>query len=406
MPAMESHASKSGQEPLQNPPDFSLVLGGPLFQLLRRTRLSDDALTLLRRRVLVISLLAWLPLLVLSALGGQLLGGGTAVPFLKDVDVHVKFLVVIPLLIVAELVVHQRLRPLANQFLAQDLIPESARARFDAAIESGHRLRNSVLAEVLLIAFVYGVGVLIVWRHYTVLDTTTWYATPSTGGSTLSFAGMWYGFVSLPIFQFLAVRWVFRLFIWARILWQVSRLDLNLVPTHPDRAGGLGFLSSALFAFIPLAAAFGALLAGGLASRIFYAGAKLPEFKMQIAAAVIALVLILVGPLLAFTPRIAQAKRTGLLEYGALAQRYVREFDVKWLRGGAAVDEPLLGSGDVQSLADLANSFEVVRTMRMAPVAMQDVLRLAIAVLLPIAPLLLTVMPLGELLRLVLGLLR
>jgi hypothetical protein len=196
------------------------------------------------------------------------------------------------------------------------------------------------------------------------------------------------------------------LFIWAHILWQVSRLDLNLVPTHPDRAGGLGFLSNALFAFIPLAAAFGAMLAGNLAARIFYAGAKLPEFKMQIATAVIALVVIFVGPLLVFAPRIAQAKRRGLLEYGAVAQRYVREFDAKWLRGGAPAGEPLVGSGDIQSLADLANSFEVIRTMRMAPVAMQDILRLAVAALVPIAPLLLTVMPLEELLKLVFGLLR
>jgi len=403
---MKPGASKSGEEPLQNPQDFSVVLGGPLFQLLRRARLSDDALTLLRKRVLVISLFAWLPLLALSALGGRMLGGGAAVPFLKDIEVHVRFLVVVPLLIAAELVVHRRMRPLVSQFLEQDLIPESARTRFDAAIASLLRLRNSVLAEVLLIAFVYFIGVLIVWRHYVSLDTTTWYATPSAGGSALTLAGMWYGFVSLPIYQFLAYRWLFRLFIWARFLWQVSRIDLKLVPTHPDRAGGLGFLSSVLYAFVPLAAAFGAVLAGPLADRIFYSGARLPDFKMQIAAVVILLVFFFVGPLLVFTPRIALAKRTGLLEYGALAQRYVREFDVKWLRGGAPADEPLVGSGDIQSLADLANSFEVVRTMRMAPVAMQDVLLLAIAALLPIAPLLLTVMPLEELLRLVLGLLR
>jgi hypothetical protein len=403
---MRSSIFRPGDEAPQDPRDFSLVLGGPLFQLLRRTRLSDDALALVKRRILVIPLFAWLPLLVLSALGGQLLGGEAAVPFLMDVDVHVKFLVVIPLLIVAELVVHLRMRPLVTQFLEQDLIPESARAQFDAAIASGHRLRNSVLAEVLLIAFVYGVGVLILWRHYAVLNTTTWYATPSAGGSTLSFAGIWYGFVSVPILQFLLVRWVFRLFVWARILWQVSRLDLNLVPTHPDRAGGLGFLSNALFAFIPLAAAFGAMLAGSLAARIFYSGAKLPEFKMQIAAAVIALVVIFVGPLLVFAPRIAQTKRRGLLEYGAVAQRYVREFDAKWLRGGAPAGEPLVGSADIQSLADLANSFEVIRTMRMAPVAMQDILRLAVSALVPIAPLLLTVMPLEELLKLVFGLLR
>jgi hypothetical protein len=127
---------------------------------------------------------------------------------------------------------------------------------------------------------------------------------------------------------------------------------------------------------------------------------------MQIAAAVIFLVLIFVGPLLVFGGRIAQVKRTGLLEYGALAQRYVRDFDTKWLRGGVAAGESSLGSEDIQSLADLANSFEVIRTMRMAPVAVQDIILVALSVLLPIAPLLLTVMPLEQLLKLVFGLLR
>ena len=56
-------------------PDFSLVLGGPLYQLLRRVHLADDALMLQRRRIVLISLFAWLPLLVLAALGGRLLGG-------------------------------------------------------------------------------------------------------------------------------------------------------------------------------------------------------------------------------------------------------------------------------------------------------------------------------------------
>ena len=217
---------------------------------------------LVRQRIIVISLFAWLPLLVLSALEGQLLGGSAAVPFLLDVEVHVRFLVAMPLLIAAELVVHQRMRFVVKQFLERHLIPESAMTRFDAAIASAFRLRNSVLAEVLLIAFVYGVGILIVWRQYMALDTATWYATPSAEGSKLSLAGMWYGYVSLPIFQFLLCRWYFRLFIWTRFLWQVSRIELSLVPTHPDRVGGLGFLSNTVYAFVLLAVAHGALLAG------------------------------------------------------------------------------------------------------------------------------------------------
>jgi hypothetical protein len=391
--------------PLRNPPDFSLVLGGPLFQLLRRAHLSDDALMLVRQRIIVIVLLTWLPLLLLSALEGQVLGGRAAVPFLLDVEVHIRFLVALPLLIIAELVVHRRMRPLLQQFLERNLIPKDAMMRFEAAVAAAFRLRNSVLAEVLLIAFVYGVGVLIVWRHYVALDAATWYATPSAEGSKLSVAGMWYGYVSVPIFQFLLVRWYFRVFIWTRFLWQVSRIELSLVPTHPDRVGGLGFLSNTVYAFAVLAVAHGALLAAQLASRIFFVGAELTQFKVEIAILVVFMLCIVLGPLLVFAPQLAQAKRKGLREYGALAERYVREFDAKWLRGGALSEEPFVGSADIQSLADLGNSYEVVRTMRLAPITRDAVVRLAAATLVPMVPLLLTMMPLEELLKRLFGIL-
>jgi len=390
---------------LHHPPDFSLVLGGPLFQLLRRTHLADDALMLVRQRIIVISLLAWLPLLLLSALEGNLWGGSTSVPFLFDIEVHVRFLVALPLLILAELVVHRRMRPLLQQFAERNLIPENAMARFEAAIVSAFRLRNSVLAEVVLIGIVYGVGVLVIWRHYVALDTATWYATGATGGSGLSLAGMWFGYVSLPIFQFLLCRWYFRLFIWARFLWQVSRIELGLLPTHPDRLGGLSFISGQIYAFTVLAVAHGALLAGNLANRIFFLGAELLQFKLEIAVLVVFLLCVVLGPLLFFAPQLAQAKRKGSREYGVLAERYAREFDAKWLRDGAPADEPLLGSGDIQSLADLGNSFQVVREMRIVPIKRDDLLRLVGATLAPIVPLALTMMSLEELLKKLFGVL-
>jgi hypothetical protein len=390
---------------LRKPPDFSLVLGGPLFQLLRRTHLADDALMMVRQRVIVIALLAWLPLLVLSVMEGRLLGGSVAVPFLLDAEVHIRFLVAMPLLIIAELVVHRRMRPLVQQFLERNLIPESAMARFEAAIASAFRLRNSVLAEVLLIVLVYGVGVPIVFRYYTSHDTTTWYAARSAEGSKLSLAGIWYCYVSLPIFQFLLVRWYFRLFIWARFLWKLSRIELSLIPTHPDRVGGLGFLANTVYAFAVLAVAHGALLAGQLANRIFFLGAQLTQFYPEIAVMVAFLLCAVLGPLLVFTFQLAQAKRTGLREYGTLTERYVREFDAKWLRGGAPADEAFVGSADIQSLADLGNSYEVVRTMRLAPVTKEAILRLAAATLAPIVPLALTMMPLEQLLKMLFGIL-
>ena len=270
-------------------------------------------------------------------------------------------------------------------------------------MNSSIRLRNSVVAELLLIAFVYGVGIFIIWRHYVALDAITWYASASPEGTKLSLAGMWYGYVSLPIFQFLLCRWYFRLCIWARFLWQLSRIELDLLPAHPDRLGGLGFLSNTVYAFGLLLTAHGALLAGQLANRILYVGAALPDFKVEIATLVVFLLCVVVGPLMVFTPQLAQAKRTGNREFGALAERYVRAFDAKWLRGEAPADEPLVGSADIQSLADLGNSLEVVRSMRITPITRDGILRLVGAILVPIVPLALTMMPLEELVKILLG---
>jgi len=402
---MASPHSPFGADVRQQPQDFSLVLGGPLFQLLRRAHVTGDAGELVRRRTMLIALLAWLPLLALSALDGQLLSGSVAVPFLRDVDVHIRFLLALPLLIVAELVVHQRMRLVVRQFLERRLIPASASGSFEAAIASAFRLRNSVLAELLLIAFVYLVGVSVVWRHYMTLATPTWYATPTAVGTTLSLAGWWYGYVSLPFFQFLLLRWYFRIFIWARFLFRVSRIDLSLIPTHPDRVGGLGFLSNTAYAFVPLAAAHGAMLAGLIANRIFFQSAGLLDFKVEVAVVLAFLLCLVFGPLVVFAPRLAEAKRTGLREYGTLAERYVRDFDAKWLRGGAPAGEQLVGSADLQSLADLGNSFEVVRTMRAVPVTKEAVFQLAGVTLLPVVPLALTMMSLEDLLKKLFGIL-
>ena len=132
---------------LKGSDDFSLVLGGPLFQLCRRAHLAGDTLQLLHRRVIVLTLLAWLPLLLLSIAEGHAWGGSVKLPFLHDLEMHVRLLLALPLLVLAELIVHQRMRPVIGQFLERGLIPDAARAQFDAAIASAMRLRNSITAE-------------------------------------------------------------------------------------------------------------------------------------------------------------------------------------------------------------------------------------------------------------------
>ncbi|MGC1167908.1 MAG: hypothetical protein WA744_17285 [Candidatus Acidiferrales bacterium] len=379
---------------MQEPPDFSLVLGGPLFQIFWRAHLSGPALELLRRRIMVISLTAWLPLGILAAIEGHFLGRQT-LSFLGDIESHVRFLVALPLLIAAELVVHRRIRPVIKLFLKRGIVTPEDTPKFYAAIDAALRARNSPWLELAVLLFTYIAGHLF-WRHQVALEASTWYASPDGTGIHLTLAGYWYSFVSLPIFQFILLRWYLRLGIWFLFLWRTSRLQLRLMSAHPDRSGGIGFLGGISYAFAPVLLAQGTLLAGLIASRIFYQGQNLTSFKVTIIMLAGFFVLMILGPLTIFTPQLSRARLNGLGEYGNLATAYVTGFDEKWLHG--VPKGKLLGSTDIQSLADLANSYAVVSDMRLVPFTLKDMLRLAVATVLPISPLLLTVMPFEELL--------
>jgi hypothetical protein len=259
------------------------------------------------------------------------------------------------------------------------------------------KLRNSAIVEIGLLILAYSLGHWI-WRNELALGTATWYAATEGANLSVTLPGYWYEFVSIPLAQFILLRWYFRIINWTWLLWRFSRLKLKLRPTHPDRAGGLGFLGRSTYAFVPILFAQGALLSGVIANRILYQGASLLSFKMTIATLVGFLVVVNLGPLLFFIPALAQAKRRGLSEYGALAATYSEDFDNKWVKGGSK-DEALLGTADIQSLADLGNSYAVVREMQVVPFNRNDVILLVVATVIPLLPLLLTVIPLDALLK-------
>ena len=378
--------------PASEEKDFSLVLGGPLFQFLRKAHLEGDAMELVHWRILASILITWVPLLLLSPFGTGI-GGIAQSSFFHDIEVHVRFLVALPILIGAELLVHFRLRPLVRCFIEWRIVLPEDKALFHAAVESAVKIRNSVYIELALLAAVYSLG-LWFWSARGDLGPN-WYELPG-GRWKLTPAGDWYVFVSIPLFQFILLRWYMRFFIWFRFLWQVNRIELNLIPAHPDRCGGLSFLGKSSYAFSPILVAQGTLLAGVIANRVLYHGEKLASFKLQMVGFIAFFVIAILGPLLMFTPRMSRARRKGLADYGLFAQRYVETFDQRWIRGTASSDE-LLGSADIQSLADLGDSFQVVREMRVAPFALQDVSRLAIATAMPLAPLLLTIFSFEEL---------
>ncbi len=384
------------------PPDFSLVLGGPLFQLLMRLRLTTPALDLLKKRIIFFILFAWLPLLILSLIEGKA-WGGVKMPFLFDMEAQARFLVALPLLIVAELVVHKQARSLVGQFIDRDIITEKQLPKFNALIASAMKLRNSVVIELILLLLVFAGGPYLA-NTVSVIEQVasgagSWHASTDGNVASLSMAGYWYIFFSRPLFQFIVYRWYFRIFIWARFLWQSSRLDLNLIPIHPDRACGLGFLAMSGILFAPLIIAHGVVFAGLIANAIFFTGAKFTNFILLILGVVLFVQLIALGPLFVFSPSLMRAKRNGLRDYGMLASKYVEEFDFKWVRGGAAGDERLVGSSDIQSLADLVNSFQVIRDIRAFPFDKETAIQVFLFVIIPILPLVLTMIPLEELIK-------
>ena len=143
----------------------------------------------------------------------------------------------------------------------------------------------------------------------------------------------------------------------------------------------------------PVAISF---LSSNYAEQILYANVPLQTFAVSLTAAVVGGAVALLVPLAFFMPRLIDAKQRGLLEYGTLASHYTRAFAAKWLVADQPA-EPMLGTADIQSLADLGNSFGQIRNMSALPIARQQIIFIVIAGALPFLPLLLTVFPLDEL---------
>jgi hypothetical protein len=393
MPQSELLKTRPISEVVEDRTDFSLVLGGPLYQLYLRTRLARPPLDLMRRRIIGLSLICWMPPLLLALLQGHLFGG-VSVPFLLDVGAHTRFLGALPLLIGAELFVHVRIRLIAQQFLERGIIAKDDRSRFEDLVTSTMRLRNSILVEVLLLLLALS-GHWVVSEFLT-LQVDTWYGVKTAGTTHFTAAGYWYVLVSLPILRFIILRWYYRLFLWYWFLWHVRRLPLHLNLFHPDRAGGLGFLAGSVYAFGPVLAAQTVVLAGVMGQQIWHSGATLPSFKMEIVGVVIFLMLLVLTPLGFFMAQLDRAGRTARQEYGLLASHYVDDFHNKWIQSHKPDGERLLGTPDIQSLADLGNGYSVVSDMHILPFGKNTVVHLAIIITLPLLPLTLTMFPLEK----------
>ena len=242
---------------------------------------------------------------------------------------------------------------------------------------------------------------ILVGSHEFPFDFSTWRSLISGTAHTPTPAGWWYLVVGLGLFQFLIWRWVWRLCIWYWFLWRVSKLPLRLVPTHPDRSAGLGFVGETQRFFWGIVLALSATMAGVLANQAVHAGVPLRTFEIAIAGYTVVVLLVFLAPLLTFTPRLLQAKIKSLHDYSALAVKHNQMFDAKWVQGDNPKADPLLGAPEISAMADLGTVYEVLSRMSRFPFAPADALVLALAAAAPLLPLVLTVMPLGEVLDLI-----
>jgi len=375
-----------------NPNDLSLVRGGPTHHLARRLGLEPPTVHRRLLKVVLLVLVTWVPLVLISALHGHAWGLLREIPLLLDPETYIRYLFVIPLLELAQILVEKSLALQSRHFLDSGLVPARERPRFESARAAAIRLRGSVVAEVMVA--VLALTMALVSR--VVVNFGTSDSSWERLETTITPAGWWNTLVSLPILCFFLLRWAWIFALWAWFLFRVSRLDLELTPTHPDRAGGLGFLGWGLASFAIVLMAISAVLSGGFAGEILFRGSSLDRLKYHLLVFVVLAVVILHAPLLAFTGRLAQCRFRALLEFGTLISRHDRAFDEKWVKSQGAKGESLLGSPDVASLAEIAQVFEHVDRMQLMPFDKKALVVLVVAALIPMIPLVGTAIPLTE----------
>ncbi|MBX9688821.1 MAG: hypothetical protein K2X27_19085 [Candidatus Obscuribacterales bacterium] len=373
---------------------LALLSGGPLYTLMVKAGIAKPGLTGIRLRILLSIAISWIPLALLTIAEGSFANSSLKVPFLYDFAEWCRFLFALPLLIVAEYLIE----PWLAQVIAhcRGLIETTDLEKFNEYVKAALKSRDSVPVELVLVLLAF------IRPHFGDMmlssKISTWHTVNTAGGEKAALAFLWYLFVAKPLIVLLWFRWLWKYAIWCRLLYRISKLDLRVMPTHPDRMGGLGFISVGQSRFAIIYFGFATVVASYLGEEIVFNGASLESFQYVILAIVMIGLIVFLTPCLAFSPKLVDGKRRGLLQYTELADRYTKEFHDKWILGKRKADEELLGSGDIQSLADLGNSYEIVQSMSGVIISKSTVMAYVVASLLPFSPLLLTIYPFNEIL--------
>ena len=359
----------------------------------RRLRLvPNDGLGAVRRAVFF-ALLTWLPIAVWAFVTGRAPGADSGESLLQHYGVHVRCLVVIPLLILAEPMLHRTAKAIAARMAATAATAADTRARFDAVGRDLTRLRDASLPWVLAI------GLAIAWSltddpksHG---DAMAW---AIEAGDTLGFGGWWFAYVVRPVFFVLLLGWLWRILLVTYWFWRVGKIDLALVPTHPDRAGGLAFVEKLPGAFALVSVALSATMASRWAHEILHHGASFASYGRTIVVFVALWSLLMLLPLLAFSTLFGRVRATSIAAYSALVGRQGWLVHRRWIHGEAVGADPILDAPEIGPVADAAAMYEAVTRMRRLPIAKASLATIILPLALPLVLVAALQIPLKDLL--------
>lgn len=362
-----------------------------------------------KRRAAVAATVAWLPLAALSIAHGLLHQSFARESVLLDITVYARYLVAIPLLVVADALTLPQLAAIARHFVNAGIVPGHERARYDAVIESVRRLLGRRIAAPGLIALAYaaaGYRLVYAAEHGGLLAPRreSWFAVVVDGDRAITLAGWWVMLISQPLFLFLAGLWAWRLVAWTRFLWGMSRLDLQLVPAHPDGAAGLYFTAGSLRAFAFVAMAVSAAFAGVIAEEVLEFGRPADAFSYVVLGAVGVVMVIFVAPLFVFAGVLRRVRLQGPLMYGGLAVTVGRVFEARWMRPDAPIGESL-SQTDFSAMIDLYSIAANAQRIKPVPLGLGPLATLAFGTLLPYLLVAIVALPIDRILRVVQALL-
>ena len=365
--------------------------GGPLFRLQRCLGLTRPGDRCIRRRALATVLMGWAPLALLSALRQALTGDGSFWYFVQDHGANTRFLVAVPLFIVAEAWCLPRLSRVSRHFLVSGIVTGDDRERLNAKFTSTNRLLNSNWIEILVLVAAYA-SVAYLSVTVTGAELPRWHVYQSKSGLDYTAAGQWHLLVSLPLLMFLLYSWIWRQCLWCRLLWSISKLRLQLIPAHPDHLGGLGFLGATLRGYWPLSFALAAIVAGRLGNHT-RAGLSLYDSRYLVAGLLAVVLVLVLTPFFPFIPILRKLRERTNFKYGALGLTIGRAFERKWFSEDIDSNESVLTVQDFSATTDLYSIIGNAHQINRFPIALGPIRELVIVTMLPFVPVVLLVVP-------------